>query len=396
MEPGCWSEVIKAADSGTISRPSVVWGHDWSLTTGKVLSAEEFPPGHPALPDTIRKANAGALRIVAAYNLETQRGREAFSDVKNDVITQWSVGFIPARDGVKYDSKGVRHIHKVAEWPEVSNVLVGASPGTFTAAIKSTVGAAEDRQQRTADRLARALAIHGELKSKLDTQDQREGAKYSLRDSDGQVKFPINDCADVEDAWGLRGSSSIPKDKVEAYVRRTAKKLGCDGPWSDDGKAVDPPLDTKDGRIPDLQGDEAQHMKPLQAALAAIENLIAQEVAEDEPEFDCVIRLALIGQDLLNWAQSEAAEYGELAGYAGPMVGLMAAGADALHRKEEAARLLLSTETLQGLALLTTPETAEPSPQPHVPDSSDGDDGLTHFARRMARPQLDRLLNRRS
>jgi hypothetical protein len=191
METGTWQDVIKAADAGKVTRPSTVWGHDWHITTGKVLAAQEYPPGDPTVPEQLRALGAGGVKATIAYNLETQRGREAFSDVKFGAITQWSVGFLPAEDGVSYDAKGVRHVSKVAEWLEVSNVLVGASPGTFTAMVKTAAGdTEEERKERTVDRLARAKVILAE---------------------------------------------------------------------------------NKDGRIPDLQGDEAQHMAPLKDAIAAIE-----------------------------------------------------------------------------------------------------------------------------
>jgi hypothetical protein len=69
-------------------------------------------------------------------------------------------------------------------------------------------------------------------KSDFSTQAAREAPKHKLRDDEGNIKFPINDCADVADAWQLRGSSNIPKEKVEAYIRRVAAELGCDGPWT--------------------------------------------------------------------------------------------------------------------------------------------------------------------
>lgn len=418
MEYGCWVDVIKAADAGDIDRPSTVWGHDWAETTGKVLTAQELPAGHPEIPEKLRKAHpeAGTTKIRVAYNLDTQRGREAFSDVKFGAIKQWSVGFIPAEDGVRYDSKGIRHISKVAEWPEVSNVLVGASPGTFTATVKvAELEAGEDRPARTADRMARARAILSEVKSKVETQRQREGAKYSLRDAEGEVKFPINDCGDVGDAWKLRGSSSISKDRVERYVRRVASKLNCSGPWDDDsgkgemapdfevkdGKHYEwcdeencvLPWTEKDGRIPDLQGDEAAHMEPLRTALVAIERLIAQEVAEDEPEFDCVIRLACIGMDLVSWANSEATEYGGYADGPMPMAALMAAGIEALKKESEPTPPMdLTNPFLAGLQVgieqalaEARSETPSPPPQTPVPAHSGESDGLTHWARSRAR-----------
>jgi hypothetical protein len=108
---------------------------------------------------------------------------------------------------------------------------------------------------RLPDEILRALGIdpadfHNSLaaKSDLSTQAQREAAKYKLRDADGTIKYPINDCSDVADAWKLRGSSNIPKDRVEAYVRRVASKLGCDGPWND-GKELLPDSPTNDWQI---------------------------------------------------------------------------------------------------------------------------------------------------
>lgn len=414
MHPGCWGDVIKAADAGDVDRPSIVWGHDWMQTTGKVLSAQELAAGHPEIPEKIRKAHpdAGSLKIILAYNLDTQRGRDAFSDVKFGAIKQWSVGFLPDQDTVRYDAKGVRHIGKVAEWVEVSNVLVGASPGTITTTVKvADVVAGEDRKERTKDRHERGLAIWRELKSKQETQAQREGAKYSLRDSDGNVKFPINDCGDVSDAWKLRGSSSIDKDRVERYVRRVANKLNCSGPWDEDGGKGEmaPDFEVKDGlvyelshldywtakdqRFPDLQGPEAAHMAPLREALVAIERLIFQEVAEDEPEFDCVCRLALIGMDLISWAQGEASEYGLYAENAETLPALLAAGAEAVKKESEPtldARPWLAglqSGIDQALAEART-ETPVPSPQPSVPEQSGESDGLTHWARQRARPRF--------
>jgi len=87
------------------------------------------------------------------------------------------------------------------------------------------------------------------------------------------------------------------------------------------------PADTKDaadanGNIdqPVLMGDEAQHNAPLSTAINAIKQLIAQELAEDECEFGCIIELCCVAQRLLSWAQGEARE--ELPGgddYAAPM-----------------------------------------------------------------------------
>src|SRR5690242_21461747 len=114
MEAGCWADVLKAADAGETSYPAICWGHDWSDIRGKVVSAAEFPPGHDDLPEKVRAAGAGALRITGQYNLDKEAGRDAFSDVKGGYVKQWSVGFIPDQATIRWD-KGCRHIGRVLE-----------------------------------------------------------------------------------------------------------------------------------------------------------------------------------------------------------------------------------------------------------------------------------------
>lgn len=72
-------------------------------------------------------------------------------------------------------------------------------------------------------------------KSDVSSKDQREGAKFKLT-VDGETKFPINDCSDVADAWGLRGhAKGISVEAVEAYIRKAAGSLNCNGPWDEGG-----------------------------------------------------------------------------------------------------------------------------------------------------------------
>lgn len=59
---------------------------------------------------------------------------------------------------------------------------------------------------------------------------------------------------------------------------------------------------------PTLEGDEAQHNAPLQAALDAIRTLIAQEAGEGGDEWDCIAQLAAIASALRSWANDEMYE----------------------------------------------------------------------------------------
>jgi len=386
MEPGCWGAVIKSLHAGDAPWPAICWGHKNGMGTdlvvvGKVLEAEEIPPGNSRLPQAIQQAGGSALRIVGQYNLVTEAGRDAFSNVKGGYVTQWSVGFEPDQTKLRYE-KGVRFVgvDGVKTWPEVSNVLLGASPGTHTVAVKALDGEAlQEREQRSADRLAQALDIYAQVKSAQNTQAQREGAKYSIDTPDGP-KYPINDCSDVSDAWGLRGNSDIPKDKVEAHVRRAANKLNCDGPWNNGGKADDPDLEEKESGLPELTGDEEQHMGPLNDALTAVKTLIQQELGEDYPEPDCVMRLTCIWQDLINWARGEAVEYTDYGAMPMLMSAYVRAGMATLTDKtappvEETKEEEPAVELPEWMRLaIETYNAAPESPQHSVPEHRDAEE----------------------
>ena len=73
-------------------------------------------------------------------NLETQAGREAFSNIAGKFVNEWSVGFnIPSADAVVIDRSGQKAIRRIRalDWVEVSSVIRGASPATGTIAAKS-------------------------------------------------------------------------------------------------------------------------------------------------------------------------------------------------------------------------------------------------------------------
>lgn len=62
--------------------------------------------------------------------------------------------------------------------------------------------------------------------------DETEGSK---------PKYPINNCADVEDAWRLRGHAKglkISQDTLEKRIKRRARALGCDIPGESNNDEV--------------------------------------------------------------------------------------------------------------------------------------------------------------
>ena len=116
----------------------VLAGHDHGSIVGKVLEAHPHHIG----------GEEYKLFARMQMNLETQGGREAFSNIAGGFVREWSVGFnIPSADAVVYDRGGQKAIRRIMalDWVEVSSVIRGASPATGTIAAKSADMAAEEK-----------------------------------------------------------------------------------------------------------------------------------------------------------------------------------------------------------------------------------------------------------
>jgi len=106
----------------------------------KVLELRELRPGGSLLPTDLRRQNAGALWARAQFNMDKVIAREAFTDIANGYVKEWSVGFsIALKDDGEPDVEeqdGVRYIKRIARLSEFSAVFFGASPGTRTTDVK--------------------------------------------------------------------------------------------------------------------------------------------------------------------------------------------------------------------------------------------------------------------
>ena len=122
----------EAFDSSFESLPiPVLASHDQTEVVGKVISAKALPYGE--------NDQAHKLHATMQMNMETQSGREAFSNIAGDYVREWSVGFNMSRDGSSIetvDGKSVRVINDL-DWVETSTVVRGASPETQTISAKS-------------------------------------------------------------------------------------------------------------------------------------------------------------------------------------------------------------------------------------------------------------------
>lgn len=116
MVKGAFAKSIKAGKAKGALPPGV-WSHDWQRPIAKTMDAFETDEG---------------LNVIGQFNLETQDGHDAYSNVKNGLFTEYSFGF----QRVNEDEKdGVTYVKDVI-WYEWSPVLVGANRDTYTVGVK--------------------------------------------------------------------------------------------------------------------------------------------------------------------------------------------------------------------------------------------------------------------
>ena len=127
--PGAFNSSLKRR------KPRVVWGHDWNQPIGKVLDIYEVPKSDPRLPEKMKKAGVGGLFAKVQFNLNTERGREAFANVAfygND--QEWSIGYKTLV--ADFNNEMQANMLKEVELYEVSPVLHGANQLTGTISVK--------------------------------------------------------------------------------------------------------------------------------------------------------------------------------------------------------------------------------------------------------------------
>lgn len=135
IQPGAYTKTLQAR------KPKGVYAHDWKMPVSKALEVKELLPGNPDLPQHLKDIGAGALKVKMQFNLDTERGRDAYSDVifyKDE--QEWSVGYQVGAGAAQMNTKtGTRDIFAMDLY-EYSPVLFGAAPHTSTASVKDLLG----------------------------------------------------------------------------------------------------------------------------------------------------------------------------------------------------------------------------------------------------------------
>lgn len=143
--------------------PKVVWMHQWWTTVGKTLEAEELLPGDPRLPESLKAL--GGLWVKGQFNLETQRGKEAFSDLEFGAVDEFSIGYRIAAWS-RSASDDVLNLDEL-DLDEWSPVLVGMNQATALLGVKDLTRADAAKHLLT-DEQVRKQFIEGQLAMSLD------------------------------------------------------------------------------------------------------------------------------------------------------------------------------------------------------------------------------------
>ena len=145
---------------------SVAWFHDQSAPVGKVIDAAPIQLSND--DDSARQQ--GRLKADMQFNLNTQRGREAFADVEFGSVKEWSVGFRALEDDLaRLDGGENVRVIKNLDWVEVSPVLRGASPDTQTITAKSVSDTTPEESDVASDTEIETIRLGIEIeRTKLD------------------------------------------------------------------------------------------------------------------------------------------------------------------------------------------------------------------------------------
>lgn len=213
--PGAYSKTLVKR------KPKGVWSHDWDTPVSKTLDVKELMPGDPELPDTMPNGEpwpneAGALKVKTQFNLETQRGREAYSDVVFFGEEQeWSIGYNVPVGGAKVDSKtGVREIGML-ELYEYSPVLFGAMPLARTTSVKEAQLAMKALKGGAAAWLSDAKEDENEEveeREAMEMEDEDYEGKAAVIDADQMilVKAAIDTLTELLEIVGVEAKADKP------------------------------------------------------------------------------------------------------------------------------------------------------------------------------------------
>ena len=326
--PGFFAESIASRRTAD-GRPKAkgVFCHDWESPIAKTLDARELYAGDPMLPPHLKEL--GGLWVKGQFNLDTQRGREAFSDLQFGTMDEFSIGYGVTQD--KWNAKtGVRELIK-GDWYEWSPVLVGMNSATAlistkSAQLKAAVPfKATDKAPEDEAWSAPALKDFTDKAWGVLTDAEKKGIMghfaYTTNmppESYGDMKLPHHRPSDMMVVWNgvaagaarMNQMKDIPAADMKAIASHMAghyKQFEKDIPQSmqDMMKAATKAADFNTVRATaQAQEDLGDLRWELQGALRESVGSILSDDNLDTPTKLAMIRtsIAQYGEALINWA----------------------------------------------------------------------------------------------
>ncbi len=240
IQPGAFVDSLKERT------PKGCWSHQWEIPVSRTLEIREVLPGEPSLPQKMQSRGVGGLYVKTQFNLETQRGREAFSDVKffGDE-SEWSIGYRVEEQEYSKDLKA-NLLHKI-ELYEYSPVLFGANSLTSTVSVKvgeqnvAFTVACDDKEleAKMADAIKNVIATEVVDEGKADsTEASEDEAVATTAETDESVET-----ADPDDAEAIDDSEGEKSAAEDDEVVEGAQAVDTDG--SGDPEVEDGPVDVE-------------------------------------------------------------------------------------------------------------------------------------------------------
>jgi len=274
----------------------VLWQHNPQEPIGVTVQAHE---------------DARGLHVVGQLNLETQRGCEAFSLLKQGALQGLSIGF----DVVKQIWEGsVRRIKEIRLW-EWSLVTFPANPLATVTAVKGVVPYQDltlaDRDRAWDADAARARVARwagGPDKDNIDWEKYRKAFLWYDDDNPenyGSYKLPLADVIDgklyaipraifaaAAAIQGARGGVNIPEDDIQAikrHLERYYARLDMTPPWKQEEALSVALLDVKSIAQEILEQKygrtvSAANRAKIEQAIEILQSLIAEEPRDSTPE----------------------------------------------------------------------------------------------------------------
>lgn len=187
-------------------KPRVVWGHNWNDPIGKVLEIYEVPPTDPRLPMKMKMAGIGGLFARVQFNLNSEKGKEAFANVAFFGEDQeWSIGYKTLR--AQFDQKSQANMIYELELYEVSPVLHGANQLTGTISVKAGMPGTYAMEGTTETVGQERPAMSDELEEELQKVLGNQVSVTEVDEENGMVSFS-------------KGSQSDPTEKYKCNFSR--------------------------------------------------------------------------------------------------------------------------------------------------------------------------------